>query len=91
MSGGHFDYKQYQIDIIVDEIEQLIKENEDESLTEWGAKRGRFYSKEVIDKFRTGVDLLRKGAIYAQRIDWLVSDDDGEESFLGRLEEDLGK
>ena len=33
--------------------------------------------------------LLKKATIYAQRIDWLVSGDDGEESFLSRLKEDL--
>jgi len=33
--------------------------------------------------------VLRKAAIYAQRIDWLLSGDDGEESFLERLKEEL--
>jgi hypothetical protein len=27
--------------------------------------------------------------VYAQRVDWLVSGDDGEESFITRLAEDL--
>jgi hypothetical protein len=29
--------------------------------------------------------------IYAQRIDWLLSGDDGEDSFRERLKEDLEK
>jgi hypothetical protein len=29
--------------------------------------------------------------IYAQRIDWLISGDDGEDSFRERLKEDLEK
>jgi len=37
------------------------------------------------------LDLLRKAEIYAQRIDWLVSGDDGNDTFLKRLEEDLNK
>ena len=89
MSGGHFDYQQYRITDIADEVERLIRDNEDESVNEWNQTRGRFYKEEVIDKFKEGLDLLRKAAIYAQRIDWLVSDDDGEDSFLERLEGDL--
>jgi len=91
MSGGHFDYQQYHITYIADEVEQLIRTNEDEGLNEWGDKRGRFYRKEVIGEFTNGLNLLRMAAIYAQRIDWLVSDDDGENEFLERLQEDLGK
>jgi hypothetical protein len=45
----------------------------------------------VIEKFKEGLEILRKAEIYAQRIDWLISGDDGEESFLERLKEDLGK
>ena len=81
MSGGHFGYDQYRIDAIADEVERLIESNEDT----------RFYSAETITEFRKGVHILRVAAIYAQRIDWLVSCDDGEESFLRRLAGDLSK
>lgn len=47
------------------------------------------YPKEVIEKFKEGVEVIKKAQIYAQRIDWLLSGDDGEDSFLIRLEEDL--
>jgi hypothetical protein len=46
---------------------------------------------EVIEKFKEGLAVLRQAEVYAQRIDWLVSGDDGEASFLQRLKEDLGK
>jgi hypothetical protein len=29
--------------------------------------------------------------VYAHRVDWLVSGDDGEESFMKRFDEDLNK
>jgi hypothetical protein len=32
---------------------------------------------------------LNQALIYAQRIDWLVSGDDGEDTFHARLAEDL--
>lgn len=47
------------------------------------------FSEETIDEMKKGLDYLRKASIYAQRIDWLISDDDGEEEFHERLIEDL--
>ena len=47
------------------------------------------YSDETIQIFRDAVKILRKAAVYAQRIDWLLSGDDGEESLKERLEEEL--
>ena len=35
------------------------------------------YSKETIKEFKKGLAILRKAYIYAQRIDWLLSGDDG--------------
>ncbi len=49
------------------------------------------YPDEVIEKFKEGLAILRQASIYAQRIDWLLSGDDGEESFLRRLKEELEK
>ena len=51
----------------------------------------REYSEETIEEFKKGLDILRKAYIYAQRIDYLLSGDDGEESFHKRLKEDLEK
>ena len=47
------------------------------------------YSKETIKEFKKGLVILRKAYVYAQRIDWLLSGDDGEESFHERLKEEL--
>ena len=38
---------------------------------------------------KKGLIALKVAAIYAQRIDWLLSGDDGEESFKRRLKEEL--
>jgi hypothetical protein len=91
MSGGHFDYAQYRIEDIARGIEELIASNDDESLNEWGDRRGHGYSPETIEKFKLAVDTLRIAATMAQRIDWLVSGDDGEESFHRRWDEELEK
>jgi len=91
MSGGHFDYKQYELNYIADEVEQLIIKNgkKREHKESWEDDYYHEYPPEIIEKFKIGLDLLRKAQIYAQRIDWLVSGDDGNESFLKRLESDL--
>ena len=49
------------------------------------------YTEETIAEFRKGVEMLKKAKVYAQRIDWLISGDDGEESFHKRLREELEK
>lgn len=47
------------------------------------------YSKETIKEFKKGIKILKMAEIYAQRIDWLLSGDDGEENFHERLKEEL--
>ena len=47
------------------------------------------YNKETIKELKKGLAILRKAYIYAQRIDWLLSGDDREESFHKRLKEEL--
>jgi hypothetical protein len=44
---------------------------------------------EVLEELKKGLKILRTAAIYAQRIDWLLSGDDGEQSFKERLKEEL--
>jgi hypothetical protein len=89
MSGGHFDYKQYEIDRIADEVEQLIRTNGEEKFD--GEVVARNYSPEVVAEFRKGLEALRQAAIYTHRIDWLLCCDDGEDSFLSRLASDMAK
>lgn len=89
MSGGHFNYQQYNIEEIADEVEHLIINNDSTEKNEWGDDKGYHFSPETVEEFKIGLDYLRKAAIYAQRIDWLVSGDDGEESFHSRLHAEL--
>jgi hypothetical protein len=89
MSGGYFNYDQYRIQYIADMIEQLILNNDSDKLDPYDYPIGRHYSKETMVEFEVGLDYLRKAIIYAQRIDWLVSGDDGEETFHERLKNDL--
>ena len=89
MSGGHFVYNQYKIGYIADEVETLIENNDSEEKNQWGDKIGAGYKPETINEFKKALKALRVAAVYAQRIDWLVSCDDGEDSFHRRLKKEL--
>ena len=47
------------------------------------------YTDETIQIFKDAVKILRKAAIYANRIDWLLSGDDGEDNLKERLKKEL--
>ncbi len=107
MSGGRFDYDQYRIrniaDTIQSEIEKSGREKTKQEMKEESWRDQDWYEKypeeryhykypdEVIQKFKKAVKILLEAEVYAHRIDWLLSGDDGEESFLKRLDEDLKK
>jgi len=83
MSGGFFEYKQYEFQHIADEIEQIVLDNDTDEY--YG------YSEATLRGFKKAVAILREAQIYLQRIDWLVSGDDGEDTFHERLRKDLGE
>ena len=89
MSGGHFQYKQYELGHMADEIEQLILDNDSEEVNEYGDTKGYGYSPETIAKFKLARMTILLAQMYVQRIDWLVSGDDGEDSFHSRLDADF--
>lgn len=110
MSGGHFDYNQWRISEIADQLEDYIYghsideedieeyiENHwlDDEEKEYVLKHkhtipNRYnFNKQTIKEFKKGLSILRKAYIYAQRIDWLLSADDGEENFHSRLKSEL--
>jgi hypothetical protein len=105
MSGGFFDYQEHRISDISDSIEQVIlknkKEKAKEDLYPWDYDENgklyeysRFYygfNDETIERFKEAVDLLKRAEIYVHRIDYLLSSDDGEQTFHERLKRDLEK
>ena len=91
MSGGHFDYNQWKLQMIADEIEQLIIDNDSDEKNDWGDTKGYHFNEDTIRQFKAAVALLRVSYTFVQRIDWLVSGDDGEDSFHRRLKDELEK
>lgn len=103
MSGGGFDYKQYQIRYIIDELEDIIerngKEKPKDDLEPWDydidgnvyedCKYYHMYPENVINEFKKAVKILKTAYVYTERIDYLISGDDGEDDFFRRLNDDL--
>ena len=107
MSGGHWDYIQYRFTDIAEDIDELIEQNgklkSEKELKEYSWHDEDWYNKypedryhyeypqEVIEEFKNAAQAVRIAQVYIQRMDWLLSGDDGEESFLRRIKEDLEK
>jgi hypothetical protein len=91
MSGGHFNYKQHHLLDMADSIGSAILNNDSTEKNEWGDNIGSHYSPETIAEFEKAVKALKMAYVYAQRIDWLLSGDDGEDSFHKRLQAQNGE
>lgn len=89
MSGGHFNYSQHSLLDIADGIGSAILTNDSTEKDEWGSDISGHYSPETIAEFEKAVKALKLAYVYAQRIDWLLSGDDGEDSFHKRLQAQL--
>lgn len=91
MSGGRFYYIERRIPYIAESIQAEIDKNNTKwdgffSEPEWNVEH---YTKETIEEFKKEIEALRKAYVYARRIDYLLSGDDGEETFHRRLQEEL--
>ena len=89
MSGGHFHYKQHYLLDMAEDIGSEILTNDSTEKNEWGDNIGNHYSPETIAELEKAVKALKLAYVYAQRIDWLLSGDDGEDSFHKRLKTQL--
>lgn len=102
MSGGRFDYNQYRIRQIWEDIQQELDKQGKEKSKEYL----KYYDKEYFEKypeerfenvyredvqqiFKEAIDVLKKAEIYTKRIDWYLSGDDGEDSLVSRLKSEL--
>jgi hypothetical protein len=106
MSGGKWDYIQYRFTDIAEDVDKLVEQNgkpktaeelkesfyDDEWYKQYPEDLNHYeYKKEVLKQFKKAIKAIKIAEIYIQRTDWLLSGDDGEESFLNRLNEDFNK
>jgi hypothetical protein len=76
MSGGFFDYNQFRITQIADDIEYKLKKDNG-------------YSDSTNQILAQAVKQIRIAGVYANRIDYLFSGDDTEEYFQEKLLEEM--
>ena len=79
MSGGRFNYEQDGIQVVIEELEQLPLD-ELEGLD--AIAQSNYFA--LIAE-------LKKCHVHMQRLDWLLSGDDGQKTYHKRLAEDLAK
>lgn len=97
MSGGAFDYQQYRVREIWENIQTVINRNgklipkKDRWYNQDEEQYYEEYTTETIKELKEAVGILKKAEIYANRVDYLFSGDDREETFNERLKEELGK
>lgn len=103
MSGGKWDYIQYRFTDIVDDIKSEIEKSgkpktKEEMKAEswydpdWYEKypEDKFHYKypdKVITEFKKAIHIIEMAHTYIHRIDWLLCGDDGDETFIERLED----
>lgn len=75
MSGGYFNYVQHMMLTAAGDLTDLIS-------------RG-IYPQAQRKAMQRGLLLLKIATVYINRIDYYVCSDDGDETFLERLREDL--
>ena len=93
MSGGKFDYKHFQAEMLAEELRDFVKE-------QWQYKNGNSIpdernggwdyelSAKTLDKIDQTATMLYKAATMAHHVDYLLSGDIGEDSFHLRWDED---
>jgi hypothetical protein len=103
MSGGSFDYAQYRIRDIWEEIRSRLdrqgKRKDSDDL--WSSQdyyekypeelTYEVYPPEVAKRLEEAVEILKRAEVYAQRADYFFAGDDGEENFLKRLKQELAE
>lgn len=107
MSGGRWEYVQYRFTDVIDDLKSLIekngKEKTEQEIKDEGWSDPFWYDKypedryhyrypdDVIDEFKKAVDIMSRAQVYMHRVDWLLCGDDGDESFINRLKDELDK
>lgn len=107
MSGGSMDYVFCEINNAAEKIQEVLENYVINRKHGIYVKTNDFYKAKypdidylvddksltdaVIKRLEQCLVTVREAAICAERVEWLTSDDDGEETFCMRLDNDLAK
>ena len=81
MSGGHWDGRQFCMNMIADDLEDLVEKNDDDTLDDWGNRKGKGYSPKTLERIKKTALALRALERAVHHIDYLLSGDHGEDTF----------
>ena len=107
MSGGSMDYVSQEIQNAAEHIQRELADTELRKKSGKLLDVAKHYQEShpnvdylkssealtdaVIERLRDALVCVRKAAIYAERVEWLTSGDDGHQSFCLRLDERLAE
>lgn len=89
MSGGMFEYKQHYINDIIDSIKNEMEDKQFHDALNMEFNDDEIMKQKIVEEFNKGLYYLKMASFYAQRIDWVLSGDDGFKTFLNRINEDI--
>lgn len=82
MSGGHFEYENYRLSDIGDKLRLSITK----------CRKGYEYyeyKEPFLNEMIRVYNLTRELEVLLERVDWVLSGDDGEDTYFERLQEDI--
>lgn len=74
MSGGYFEYKQFYLKDIINDIKEVLEN-----------KNTSDFSDDVLDEFEKAILIIQKAYRYIEVIDMLVSGDYSEKEFMEEI------
>jgi len=81
MSGGHFDYAYHIVENFCEILKRNIRDNKKKDESGYAPE----YSEEVINELKKILASTKKTAELMYHTEWLMSGDDGEETFLENI------
>lgn len=89
MSGGAFDYNCFRISQFAEELQHELDLNDSKEEDEYGVPRGRNYKERTVSNLKESLKIIEIAGKLAHEIEWLYSDDHGEDSFNKIIEKIL--
>lgn len=93
MSGGHWDYIQHQFSGVSHDVEDLLRvgrrsqEELEDAIYDKFETTSQYY--DFMVQLQNTKKVVDEAVTYVQRLDWLLSGDDGVGSYFERLKEEL--
>lgn len=92
MSGGHYDYKCFEVSQFAEMVDMTIISRSESRVEHYSPEYSETIEalpKPLLDKMQVFVDVMRKCAEMAKDIEWMMSGDTGEEGTDKRLHNSL--